>query len=184
MSNTKNIIKKLAIVTSFLAIGFIFFCFYEQWIIISLPQNTGTFTSTAQQGYQKKSINLLYYKQEKMHKEQVELVIPTEPIEKLQTIINAWLLLLEEENIVDKKITADTVTIAPQTKVGIVSFNQNPFNNEQSAHEKLLFIEGLLTTIRQFDYGINAMHFLVQQETLKDYHLDFAQSWPLEGFLD
>ncbi len=176
-------IKKIVLGASFLAIGFIFFCFYEQWIIFALPVSTAHLQQTTEQNYQKKMVNLIYYKQEKLHKEEVELIIAYDTTQTLQTLINAWLCLVEEENLVDKKITADTVTIAPQAKVGIISFNQNPFNTEQSIHEKLLFIEGLLATVGQLSFGINAMHFLVQQEPLKDYHLDFSQNWPLEGFL-
>lgn len=178
-----KILKKILIGALFLIIGFLFFCFYEEWIIITLPHNTATFTSLTQENYQKKSINLFYYKQEKKHKEQVELVLPIDTTEKLKTIINAWLLLIEEENIVDKKIAAKTITVAPTTKTAILSFNQNPFDNEQSVYEKLLFIEGLLATLRECNCPINSLHFLVEQEILKDHHLDFSQNWPLEGFL-
>ena len=185
MFNLNSVFKKIFLSATFLTIGFVFFCFYEQWIIFALPGSTAHLQQNNEQNYQKKIVNLIYYKQEKLQKEQVELIIAHDATQTLQTLINAWLCLIEEENLVDKKITADTVTIAPQAKVGIISLNQNPFNTEQqSIHEKLLFIEGLLATVRQLNFGINAVHFLVQQEPLKDYHLDFTQSWPLEGFLE
>jgi len=179
-----NQIRFFVGVSSLLCAGFLLFCLHEEWIIISIPTHQQISTSCDNSEYFKKNINLIFYKQELLKKENIECIISPDATQTMQTVIDAWLALLEEEQLLDKKITVDSVSIAPHNKIAYLSLSQNPFSVEQSVYEKLLFIKGLMATLRQLPFKLNSIHFLVCQEELKDYHLDFSEPWPLNTLIE
>ncbi len=159
--------------------GFVLFCIHEQWIILAVPSFNIQKDKINNCVYTKKTVNYTFYKENVLKKEPIECIITPDHNQTLKTIINNWFTLIEEEKQIDKKIIADSVAIAPQSKIAYISLNQNPFNN-QSIADKIHFIEGLLITTSQLSIDLKGIHFFIQHEPFKDYHLDFSEPWLID----
>jgi hypothetical protein len=87
----------------------------------------------------------------------------------------------------DEKTVQRTVNIESVVDDGggtvYISFDRNPFDKQASTYTKLMWIEGLLKTIRDNESTVQQIYFLVHHQPLIDYHLDFSTAWPIVGFL-
>ena len=165
-------------------IGAIFFAYYVEWIIVRIPIiNTEQFHSSPQQ-ICKKKVALHYWHNEAWHHEETELIWSDDLAKTIELLINSWLSLLDEEEIIEKRITVQSVALCPRQQEAYLYFDRYPFNKEESTFEKCIFLEGLLKTIRHNDIKIQLVRFLVHHEPMQDYHLDFSNSWPIAGFLE
>ncbi len=163
-------------------IGCILFLFHQEIVVIKFGVGTSLNTSS-NMVLQKKLVRLFFWRNEKWESEECELLWPDDKTDALQIMITRWLVVLEEENIIQKKVGVQLTSITTNNQA-LVSLDRNPFNKEQSTFEKLLLIEGLLKTIRESGIKIQALQFLVDHKPLQDYHLDFSRAWPISGFVE
>jgi len=169
----------------FFMCGIMFFALRNDWIIIRNPLNIIA-QSKAEAGMpiiNKKRVNLIFWQENQWNIEHTDLIWSTDVRHNIHYLINCWLTLLDEEHIVDKKVSLQTTLISSSSQDVYLSFDRYPFDQESSIHDKLMWIEGLLKTIRENGTKIQRVHFLVHHTPLSDPHLDFAAAWPINGFL-
>src|SRR5579863_805845 len=161
--------------------AFLFFAIYNQWILFCAPWSTQKITNTSSV-IQKKQVTHYYFHGDKWKMEKQELLW-TENVEKnIFQLINAWLILLDEEHITAKKIMVLSALISTAGCV-YLSFDHNILGKEETIFKKWMVIEGLLKTVLSNNIPIQQVQFLVQHQQLHDAHLDFSLPWPVHGFL-
>ena len=97
-------------------------------------------------------------------------------------LINTWLTLLDEEGIMEKRVTLQTALLSPSGQEIYLSFDRSPFQPEDSTFAKWMWIEGLLKTLRENEVKLTNVQILVHHQPINDQHLDFTNPWPLQGF--
>lgn len=177
-----NIISLSAVL--FLA-GFLFFGFYNNWIIFFLPSyNVENFGQSGGMRLEKRDVYLHYWNNKKWNNEQINVLwMPDNNAENIKYLVGGLLNLLEEEKVTKYKVTLQSVLISSSGQQAYLSFDRNPLAQDCSTYEKLMFIEGILKTIRENNINIQGVYFLVHHQVMQDYHLDFSASWPIRGFL-
>lgn len=165
--------------------GITLYALTNEWIIIRNPlhllNNKSDFPLAS---ITKKRVTLWYWHNDAWHHEQTDIIWSNESQQNLNHLLTSWLTMVDEEHIVDKKISLQSTLVAPSTSDVYFSFDRSPFNQEDSTYTKLMLIEGILKTIAGNDIKINRVHFLVHHAPLIDQHLDFSAGWPLKGFIE
>jgi hypothetical protein len=163
-------------------IGIIFYCYYHEIIVIRKfshtnrqPVNTAPVV--------KRNFTLHYWKDKAWHKDEKELIDAEDKSQTLNYLITSWLGLTEEEGLLQRKTSIQSIMLDAQGQEVFISFDCNPFKKDFSTQAKWMWIEGLLKTVRENNIPVNAIRFLVHHKPLHDYHLDFSHSWPITGFL-
>ena len=141
----------------------------------AVPQDTSINIS-------KKKVTLFFWHNDTWNKEEIDLIWSPNTQKTLKYLINSWLTLLEEDDIQEKRIGLQSVAI--HNKNAYISLDRNPFDKAMPIIEKWLWIEGLLKTIRENKIDIKTVQLLVHHKVLHDYHLDFSNPWPIEGFFE
>ena len=169
----------------FLTAGVIFFCIYNQWILItftfpgSTKQNTKNILSTPI----KKEVALYYWRNNKLLSEKKSVLWKENIAIDSVYLIESWLSIIEEEGVVTKKISLQSTCITNNNDELLVSFDCMPFEQEASTYTKLMILESLLTTLREaLPPTITCVRFLVHHQPAHDMHLDFSYAWPTTGF--
>jgi len=165
-------------------LGMLFFAVYNEWIIFSYPsykKEVGQQIDSMKMD--KKDVWLLYWDKKKWKKEKINLLWTDDPAKNIQYLVSSWLTLLDQEHVMRKKVSLQTVLISSSGVQAYLSFDRVPFSSEASTYEKLMWIEGILKTIRENDIELQKVMFLVHHQVLQDYHLDFSNPWPIYGFL-
>lgn len=163
------------------ASALLFFALYNQLIIFRTPWASENVTGSSVL-IQKKQIGLHYFYGDKWKTEKQELLW-SESVEKnIFQLINAWLLLLDEEHILVKKTTLQSAIIS-DAGCAYLSFDHNILGKEETIFKKWMLIEGILKTIALNGITIQHVQFLVQHQPLQDAHLDFSLPWPIHGFI-
>jgi len=167
----------------FFILGMLFLAYNRGWIILRFPSYRHEVTQTAQNlRAHKKKVKLAFWHNKRWHSEAVEILQTEDEAHTLQHLINSWLTLLDEDKIMEKKVTLQSALLSPN-KEAYLSFDRNPFDEKNTTYEKWMWIEGLLKTIKQAGIQTQSIHFLVHHQPMQDYHLDFSNPWPLSGFL-
>jgi hypothetical protein len=177
--NTIRLYILLSNVTFLLAI--IFFATYKQWILFRSPFLPNTIMTTSSI-IQKKQIVLHYFHGDKWKVEKQELLWSDNIEKNIFQMINAWLILLDEERITAKKIMLQSALISTAGCV-YLSFDHNVLNKEDPIFKKWMVIEGLLKTIVLNGIAISQVQFLVQHQQMNDAHCDFSLPWSIHGFI-
>lgn len=163
------------------------FAWYRDWIIIAIPSKI----TTAQKKIicppatiTKKKVSLFYRKKtntisHKCDHETKELLWTEHADKNIFTLLHAWTALIEEEDILQKKITLQSAVIDAQNHELIVSFDRQPYNKQDPAFKKYLHIETLLKTVFEEFPHLQKIRFLKHHRPMDDEHLDFSQSWPI-----
>ena len=178
-----NFKKEYIVGLGALIIGMIFFCIYQELLIVHF----GTLKNTLVQEKsttEHKTINLFFWKDDRWKKESVKIMWSEKKVETVQYIVNQWLNVLDEEEILDKKVLLQHVSLNSSESIAYLSFDRYPFDRESSTHQKHMIIESLLKTIRESSLQIPFFHFLVHHKPMIDTHLDFTHPWPLHGFME
>lgn len=185
MVNVKKYFKKNSKVLwgSSFFVGILFFCFYQEWIMVYISFGTQPLITLSESSTQKKSIALSFWKENKWQREEIEILWSSDTSQTLSYITNRWFSLLDEEEILDKKVVVQNVSLSQSGNQAYLSFDRYPFNRESSAFEKSMVIEGLLKTLKESGIKVLYFYFLVHHKPIQDYHLDFIHPWPLYGFL-
>lgn len=162
-----------------------YFAYNNQWIIINFPKKSVVVDEQKNLvQVTKKPISRIYWNNDAWHAEEAELLWSENTNETASHLITSWLALLDEEKVMEKKVSLQTVLISPSGADAYISFDRNPFTKNQSTHAKLMWVEGLLKTVRDNGIKIQNIYLLVHHQPLSDFHLDFSNPWPITGFLE
>jgi hypothetical protein len=103
----------------------------------------------------------------------------------LKHLVVTWLATLQAElGLPTADIAVQAATLNPSGYVAYISFGSYPLPENSSIHAKLMWIEGLLKTIRSSWLALQSVHFLHNHQPLLDPHLDFTNPWPVHGFVN
>lgn len=155
--------------------GIIFFMHQESWIIFNFPQLPAMITN--------KPINKITYKQAKLFiwqnkqfKEETCQIIDNAHTSSMMTdLIDHFLIACQEKALIDQPVQAESVIISKQDL--FISFNHSPFNKQSSTHHKLMFVQSLIKTIKQFNSQVMQIQLLVHHQPIQDPHLSFDSSF-------
>jgi len=139
--------------------------------------------TTQQLRAHKKPATLFFWHNKRWNKETVEILQTNDNAQTAQHLLNSWLTLLDEEQVMAKKVMLQSALLSDDQQL-YLSLDRNPFNETDSTYDKLMWIEGLLRTVREQSISVQGVRFLVHHQPMQDYHLDFSNSWPLAGFLN
>jgi hypothetical protein len=163
----------------------IYFAYNYNWIIFQYPSKTGhRIASTCSTNASKRTIKRIFWNHGKWHHESADIIWSENKAETIQHLINSWLTLLDEEKIMTKKVSVQSVIISSSGAEAYISFDRNPFDKRSSTYHKSMWIEGLLKTLRDNSIKVQTIQCLVHHQPMHDVHLDFESPWPLEGFLE
>jgi len=163
-------------------LGIFIYTYMQGFIIFRSPFYNHTL-SEPQLSVVKKKVMLFYWQHESWHHEEIDLLWSENVAQTIEYLINSWLTLLDEEKVMNKKVTVQSVAITPNGHEALFSLDRNPFDKASSTYEKWLWVEALLKTLRQNDIKLQAVQLLIHHQPMVDYHIDFSNPWPLEGFL-
>lgn len=174
----------LTIISAFL-VGVFCFAIYNNWIIFRYPSyksEVKAFVSRIK--VDKKQVELVYWHNKKWNKEKISMLWTADKAANIQYLVNNWLNLLDEEQVMNKKVSLQTVLMASCNNKAYLSFDRNPFGQNSSTHKKLMWVESLLKTLRENEVALQSVYFLVHHQIMQDYNLDFSKPWPIYGFLN
>lgn len=163
--------------------GFFVYAITNDWIIIRLPYNISSYKPTPQRTTQCKKVHLYFWHENHWISEDTNIIWNHKTAENTKNLINCWLNLLDEEGIMQKKVTVQSVSLSQSKTEAYMSFDQNFLPKESSTFIKWMTIEGLLRTIRENKIQLQKINFLVHHKMLSDNQLDLTNAWPIEGFL-
>lgn len=169
----------------FFIVGAFFIAVHNDWIILRFPHKSlsNEHGAPCKKNISRQHITLYFFHHDQWHTEKIQLLISDDIAQNMHYITQAWLNLLNEENLMEKKVTVQDVLIA-QTQCAYISFDRNPMSRDESTYEKYMRVEGLLETFRENGIKIQNVQLMVHHKPLQDYHLDFSHPWPLQGFLN
>lgn len=162
--------------------GVIFFCYQESWIIINIPQNTNL-RALQKSPIEEIPVKLWAFKNNQWITE-TKQIIKNNTNQTLQNLINSWFSFLEEEQVVNQRILANSVIISPNNTTAFISLNQSPFNNQSSTYEMLMLIEGMLKTIKENKIAIQSVQLLIQHKPINDHRLNLSIPWNINGYIN
>src|SRR5689334_9244724 len=93
--------------------GILFYAYFQEWIIIRWPQTTATRSPKATPADNKKKVVLHYWHRDTWHQEIQELVTPADLSESLHFLVNTWLTLLHQEEVMHKKVYLQAALVSP-----------------------------------------------------------------------
>ncbi len=172
----------IAAVASVLA-GSIFFLLYNNWIIISV--STPGFIKNEQAHVPiiaRRTIALWYCQNNHLKQEKKEIFWYASVEKQVKSIVESWLHVMDEEGILEKPCTLQSVSMVNHTQELLISFDRSPLQRESATITNTLIIQSLLKTFYDAKISIKSVRFLVHQEPMADATLDFSRSWPLQGY--
>lgn len=175
-------IKQHYSILSFIALvgGIFFFAIYNKWIIFTISNHIKK--EEYAHAINKKNVSLFYFTKNKWRSEKSMLLWSHSNAENLSHLIQAWLILLDEEKITSRKINLEAALIS-QAEVAYLSFDHTLFSKEDALYKKWMLIESLLKTIYEAQLSLCSVQLLVHHQHMQDYHLDFSKPWPIHGFI-
>ncbi len=176
-------ITALNLVTLSFVVGIVMYAYQKEWIIFVPPYAVADHqTESIDQDIQHHDVVIFFFKHKQWHKEIVNLIWSSDTAQNVKTVTNNWLMLLEDEKIIEKDIQVVSAAITSSKEL-FLSLNKDPFNKQDATYTKLMIIQGLLKTIHENKIAVQSVRFLIHHQTLIDDHLNFAVSWPISGFL-
>ena len=114
----------LIISVACVALGLIFCAYYYEWLIVRIPTiNTEQFHPSPHQ-ICKKKVMFYYWHHEAWHHEETELIWSDDLAKTIELLLNTWLSLLDEEGVVEKRITVQSVALCPRQQEAYLSFDR------------------------------------------------------------
>jgi len=163
--------------------GIVLYAYQKEWIIIIPPHATAVHEyESFDQALQHHKVSIFFFKHKQWHTEEINIIWSNDTAQNIKTVTNNWLMLLEDEKIIDKDVQVISSIISPSKEL-FLSFNKDPFNKQDSTYTKLVIIEGLLKTINANKIAVQSVRFLIHHQPIIDDHLNFSISWPITGFL-
>lgn len=177
----KKFLYSITAVFCSFCIGLLFYALSQEWIIIRWPYTQEAGHTPTYQASTKKKILLSFWHHTTWRHEKVELIWPPEVDSQIRNIIHAWIHLLHEEHILKKHISLQSILMSDDGFV-YISFDRNPLVKSQSTFINLMWLEGLIKTLREADVPIKGIYFMAHHQPLNDPHFDFSHPWPITGF--
>lgn len=180
----KRLVYTIALACIATAASGFFFCFYHNLITITLRApgfNKRALVSSPPVG--KKRITLWYWHKQELKHEEKELLWASRITENAASVIRSWLTLLDEEEILLKSVTLQSIATDAYDQELFISLDRSPFDPESSTYDAYMLMESLLKSLRSADIALQSVRMLVDHAPLQDNHLDFSQPWPCQGFL-
>lgn len=175
--NIFNPLIKIALVCVIL--GLLVASLTRGWIIIQLPTR---FTNPQSKALaEQHSCTFWLHTAHGWHKEEQACVWPHDTTAALQSLMQSWVTLSNEEK--NAKPLNLISTLVSDEHIAYISFEQSPFSSEQSTHSRWLFVESILRTVRENIPQITSVMLLVNHKQIIDRCLDFSKPWPTQGFL-
>jgi hypothetical protein len=165
-----------------LLIGMLFFGWHNELIIFRSPFNR-IIHAIPDQSTTKKIV-LSYWHNNQWHTEENKIIWSDDPMHNVTYLVNNWLSLITEIHNLSPQIKLQSALIGISGYDLYLSFDTNPLPMSWSIHAKLMFIEGLLKSLRTNDIPLQTVQLLINHKPLIDAHLDFSQPWPVSGFVD
>lgn len=179
-----NRTTKINILIGCFIVGLLFFAVNQGWIVIrSFSQVCQAELTAKSMKATKKQMNLVFWNNNKWNTESIEIITVTDTAQTVQHILNSWLTLLDEDEAMAHKVTLQSALMSAHGQL-YLSFDRNPFDENSPTYEKWMWVEGLLTTIRNNEPSVKSVHFLVHHHPMEDNHLDFSNPWPITGFIN
>lgn len=166
-------------------IGLAFHAYQKEWIILLLPNQTAdiqTQLQTSDVSFTQQKVILFFWKHEQWQKEYTTVIWSSDVAHNVKTITNNWLMLLEDEKLIDTDVQLLSAIITTNKEL-FLSFNKDICNLQDATYAKLMVIHGLLKTIHENKIPVQSIRFLMHHQTLTDDHLNFSISWPIIGYL-
>jgi hypothetical protein len=161
----------------------LYFAWNQHWILINVPtKKSNQIPTNPSTSLAKKNIRFFIWYQNNWRHEDIELLWSIDQSQNIEYIVRALLTLLDEERILEKRATLQSVTVSEDKQEAYISFDRAPFNRESSTYEKWMLIESILKTMRENGIMVSQFYFLVHHQPINDMHLDFSHSWPSQGF--
>ena len=173
-------IRYFLISIAMLLLGMLFYAFYNKLIIIRLPVRRGALFE--RRSAFRKQIPLWHFTGTSFVKDDKELIFSANTQSTLQDIVASWLSYVDEEHGLPQKASVQAVMMDAQKNTCYISFNKSPFNENQSTFCKLMFLEGLLRTLKSSSIQLKKVQFLVHHKPLHDRDLDFSHAWTINGY--
>ncbi len=170
--------KTVILAISFLA-GLIFFCTYQEWLIIYW--NKPSYQTQTTPIIEKKNITLWREKDSNFIKESFQVLWSENQNANFKLLTTAWLAWLEDEQELSKKIMVESVLFSPSGYEIYTSFDHNPFEKNWSIHHKESFINALIKSYKEQGCTASSFYFLVHHERLEDIHLNFSEPWQVSN---
>jgi len=173
--------KNIGIIGTVITTTFLLFAFSNNWIIIRLPQSHTKVPDL--QRISKKRVTLWFWHHNRWQHENSELLWSANPSLNITQLMNGLLALFDEEQLLPKKTTLQSVTLNALGTCAFISFDRTPLDKQSSIHTKWMMIESIIKTIRENKIPIQSLQFLSHHQPMHDMHLDFSHPWPISGFL-
>lgn len=181
--------KQILLFITFLCIssllGSAIFALKNHWIILNFPspkKETKLYAIPQnKKAHTKKEFKLFLPRQKNKH-ETCSHLLRGIPEQDAYIISSAWLAKVNEEGLLPKKTTIQSVSLTKSKQTLIISFDRPPFNKQAAINNKLLFLESLSKTIKTELPNIHTILWLVHHKPLNDYHFSTKHPWPINGF--
>ncbi len=156
---------------------------YHQNLIIIRSPFSSSLECTNSIILQKKQISLYVRHDTSWHKEQKDILWAEDTVVCIDFIVRSWLAFIDEEQLMQKRVTLQSVCLSPTGQEAYLSFDKTPFSKDLSTFEKLLWVESLLKTIRENQDTLRAIYLLVNHQPINDVHIDCSHAIPIQGFI-
>lgn len=161
-------------------LGTLFYAYYHEYIILNFKKQLSS--PHKQESSAKQKVTLYWWKNG-WKSDVMQLLLNQNICHDAQLIIGNWLETALDEQILGKKITAQSAMVSADHQQLYISFDRTPFGKESSTFEKWMIIEGILKTLKITIPAIKKIHFLINHQPLTDAQIDFSNPWPIEGFI-
>jgi hypothetical protein len=165
--------------------GAFFFFIQREWLIFRF--NFGFIKSKELFNKQdlplQQKVKMYYWKEDKLFFEEQTFVWFSDSSQTLKHLVNNWLSFLHQERLIDKGVSIENVLIDITKQRAYFSFDQTIFTHEFSIFDRCNLLECLSKTIKSSGINIKSIMFLVKNQIMDDDHIDFSESWPIDGFL-
>lgn len=176
----------------FIVVFFFLGCFYfliHQKVIIVLCNRPGIKNNKVLNSHLKdkrtiiKNITLYFEADGVLKPDKRSIVWGANISVNVSNLVNHWLSLIYQEQIINKKVALKSVAISQSGLDIYLSFDFSFLSSNWSIFKKWLVVESLIKTIRELDLQFNTVFFLVNNLILEDDHLDFSCGWTTIGFM-
>lgn len=173
----------LIIILSTAASVFVF-AWYHDWIIFSFPYGSKPAAYTSNSTCTKKTVTIFIppkkHFSETCEKEIKEILWSDNPENNILTLARAWAALVDEETIIQKKITLQAASFTHKDHL-IISCDRAPFNKYDAVSKKYATIQSLIKTLHKEFPTLQTIRFFVHHVPIRDEDLDFTQPWPVQS---
>lgn len=172
----------LKLIFASLVAGVLFYAITEGWIVFRAPWHKQAAPAAHTISLNRKKVTLSFWHHDTWNCEDTELIWSTDNAHNIKLLLNRLLTLMEEDAVMQKKVSVETVLISKNDHA-YISFDRNPLSKDAITFEKMMWIEGVLKTLRENNIPISAVWFLTRHQPCADTHIDFSTPWPITGFL-